>query len=109
MMPAAAASAAAVLKGSHNGPQIMLEHGGIACCRAAALRQGVGKQASADLQPGLLRNLLDQGRAGDVLDEQRAGACLLEMGDEGRKLACRRLRLGIYCLLYTSPSPRDTA
>ena len=30
MMPAAAASAATVLKGSHNGPQIMLEHGGIA-------------------------------------------------------------------------------
>ena len=47
-------SAAAVLKGSHDRCQIMLKHGDITCCRTTALRKGVGKQATADLQPGFL-------------------------------------------------------
>ena len=55
--------AAACLKGCHDRPQIMLEHGNIACSWATPFRQLIRKQAAADLQPGFLLNLLYQYRA----------------------------------------------
>ena len=55
--------AAAVLQGCHDRTKVMLEHRDIAFRRAAPFRQGVRKQAAADLQPGFLSNLLYQCRA----------------------------------------------
>ena len=76
----------------------MPEHRQIACGRPPGAGQGIGEQAPADGDAGLVRDLPNQRRAGDVLDEQGRGGLGPQLRDQHREIARRGLRLGVDAL-----------